>query len=565
MVFVPRNRVAPIVLNVTRSFGGLSVLSLLLGLLLVVSTLVATPHGVPPAGAQSSFPVWDTAWELPSRSTLAEAETYFAYVANQGFDGVWLSYLNQDGIDGKNANGHRAARVNASKNIVLDPNHAKHVRDILDLAHSYELEVNMVAAWGSTYLNKILDANGECVLNKGVLKRRNAEFLGVQLGEAIGSHPALAMWILGGDNWCDNDSDAEDPQIWANMKDGLRAAGSMQPTGYHTGGWRSAVLKFIDEPWIDAFAVQSSHCRTADQAGEIIQAAMDRTDKPVIAAEMRYEAIEPPWCDDPTDAGPGRPVTSANVLADARKALALGTAGYAYGHNERWLWGGGDHGSTGKGFPSVQASFFAPGERAVLDLFGRQPAQVYCNGRLATIVGNGGDNVLLGTNSADVVVSFGGDDTLTMLGSNDVVCAGEGDDRIDGGRGRDILFGEGGNDRIAGGSGDDLLLRGGDGDDIVDGGRGNDTMYGDAGNDRLRGASGNDVLWGGLGNDNLKGNGGNDIIEGGWGNDRVDGGGGNDRVNGGSDNDKVIGGKGRDVCDGGTGKNAVHRSCETGR
>ncbi len=543
-------------------------MSLFLATLVALSgsvAIVAAPSGTRTAGAQTGFPVWDTAWELPNRATLDEAETYFAYVASRGYDGVWMSYLNQDGITGKNINGDRAVRLNSSGNMVLDPNHAKHVNAILDLAHSYELEVVMVAAWASAYLNRILDQNGVCVLNQGPLKRKNARFLGRQLGEAIGQHPALSMWMLGGDNWCDNDSDSEDPLIWSNMKAGMRSAGSMQPTGYHTGGWRSAVLKFIDEPWIDTFAVQSSHCRTASEAAEIIKAAMDRTDRPVIAAEMRYEAIEPPWCDDPDDARPGHPVTAADVLSDAQAAKALGTRGYVYGHNERWLWGGGDHGSTGKDFVSVQESFFAPGEEAILDLFGRRAVQHFCNGRLATIVGNDNDNVLIGTNAADVVVSFGGNDTLRMLGSNDVVCAGDGDDRIDGGPGRDILLGEGGRDRILGGTGDDLLLRGGDGNDILDGGRGNDTMYGDDGNDVLKGSAGNDVLWGSLGNDTLKGGGGNDILEGESGNDRLDGGTGNDNADGGAGNDKVVGGKGRDTCTGGAGRNKIHRSCEVGR
>ncbi len=546
-------------------FGGRTVMTLLLSAALVVSTLLAVPRVVEPAGAQSDFPVWDTAWELPNRATLPEAETYFAYLASQNYDGVWLSYLNQDGIDAKNAFGDRAARLDASGNIVLNADHAQHVRAVLDLAQSYGLEVIMVAAWASAYLNEIVDQDGECVLNEGPLDRSNARFLGLQLGEAIGDHPALSQWMLGGDNWCDRNSDEEDPQVWINMKAGLRAAGSMQPTGYHTGGWRMAVLKFIDEPWIDTFAVQTAHCRPAPEAVEILRAAMDRTSKPVIAAEMRYEAIEPPWCDDPTDAGPGRPVTAADVLSDAMAARELGTAGYAYGHNERWLWGGGDHGSTGRDFVSVQESFFAPGERLVLDFFGRQRAEVYCNGRRATILGNGGDNVLLGTKGADVVVGFGGNDDISTFGSNDVVCAGQGDDRINGGSGRDIIFGEGGRDQILGGGGDDLLLRGGDDDDNIDGGRGRDTIYGDDGNDKLRGAGGNDVLWGGLGNDNIRGSGGNDIIEGESGNDRVDGGAGADRVVGGSGNDKVIGGKGSDSCDGGTGTNKVHRTCESGR
>ncbi len=543
-------------------FSRLRWVPVILGFLLAITALA----GIPRAGAQEPYPVWDTAWELPNRATLAEADTYMAYISSRGYDGIWMSYLNQDGITGINANGHQAARLDGD-NIALTAEHAAHVRAILDIASGYGLDIVMVAAWGSAYLNTIIDQDGSCELNTGPLHRENSRYLGEQLGAAIGDHPALSAWMLGGDNWCDRNSDSEDARVWSNMKAGIRSTGSNQTIGYHTGGWRQAVLKFIDEPWIETFAVQTSHCRPAAEAAEIIGLAMERTDKPVVAAEMRYEAIEPPWCDDPeTDAGPGRPVSAADVLSDAKAAFALGTDGYVFGHNERWLWGGGDHGSTGKGFPSVQESFFAPGEQAVLDFFGRGALpDVFCNAQRATIIGNAAANTLLGTPGDDVIVALGGNDVVHALGGNDIVCGGDGADLLDGGKGGDILLGEAGNDKLLGSQGSDRLLRGGDGNDVIVGGGGNDTIYGDAGKDKIKGSGGNDVLWGGADNDNIKGNGGNDTIYGDDGNDRLDGNGGADRVNGGAGNDKVIGGRGTDTCEGGSGRDKVHRSCESGR
>ena len=530
--------------------------------ILGVASLLAL---APPAEAQDDFPVWDTAWELPNRATIDEAETYMAYIASRGYEGIWMSYLNQSGIDATDRYGDVAASLDEDDQFVLDPAHTKRTLAILDLAHEYGLDVIMVAAWGAVYLNEVIDQDGICKLNKGVLDRTNAYGLGYELGDKIGSHPAISMWMLGGDNWCDGDSDAEDKRVWINMKEGMRDAGSMQPTGFHTAGWRAAILKFIDEPWIDVWAVQTSHCRTAEEATKIMAAAMDRTDKPVIAAEMRYEAIEPPWCDDPeTDAGPDRPVTADAILADAKAVKELGTWGYVYGHNERWVWGGGDLGSTGRGFRSVQNSFFAPGEQLILDLFGQGDLPpLFCNGRQATIIGNDENNTLIGTQGVDVVVGLDGNDTIKGLGAGDIVCGGDGNDRLEGGGGEDVLLGDAGDDLILGGPGSDALLRGGSGNDRITGSGGNDTIYGDAGDDNLRGSGGNDVIWGGSGADTLKGGAGHDILEGDSGDDSLSGGKGNDELRGGTDNDKVVGGQGKDKCAGGFGTaDRLHKSCE---
>ncbi|HMB24236.1 MAG TPA: ExeM/NucH family extracellular endonuclease, partial [Anaerolineales bacterium] len=150
-----------------------------------------------------------------------------------------------------------------------------------------------------------------------------------------------------------------------------------------------------------------------------------------------------------------------------------------------------------------------------------------CNGHAATIVGTTGDDVLYGTNAADVIVGLGGNDTIYGGNGNDVICGGVG------------------NDNISGGNGNDTIL-GGDGDDTLNGGNGNDSLSGEAGIDTLNGANGDDTLSGGDGNDSLNGANGNDTLNGGADNDQLLGGNGNDKLTGGTGADFFSGGLGTD-------------------
>ncbi|NNF56576.1 MAG: ExeM/NucH family extracellular endonuclease [Acidimicrobiales bacterium] len=118
------------------------------------------------------------------------------------------------------------------------------------------------------------------------------------------------------------------------------------------------------------------------------------------------------------------------------------------------------------------------------------PSNLLCNGLVPTIVGTPGDDVIVGTNKADVIMGLGGDDVINGLNGKDVICGGPGDDEIDGGNGTDLILGGRGNDTISGGNA---------GDDIR-GGSGDDTLYGNNGNDAIDGGAGTDTCDGGLGN-----------------------------------------------------------------
>ena len=112
---------------------------------------------------------------------------------------------------------------------------------------------------------------------------------------------------------------------------------------------------------------------------------------------------------------------------------------------------------------------------------------------MATINGDNGNNLEIGTTAADQIFGFGGIDLLR---------GGDGNDTIEGGDGPDSLYGDKDDDSIRGGAGDDVL-RGGKGNDTLDGGEGEDTIRSDIGNDRIIGSAGADYINGGDGFDTV--------------------------------------------------------------
>jgi Ca2+-binding RTX toxin-like protein len=130
------------------------------------------------------------------------------------------------------------------------------------------------------------------------------------------------------------------------------------------------------------------------------------------------------------------------------------------------------------------------------------PGIPLCDGRVPTIVGTNGPDLLIGTTGDDVIVGWNGDDVIYGLRGNDVLCGGPGNDVLIGGSGDDRLFGKQ----------DDDVLRGRDGDDFMRGGPGRDVFFESKGNDQLFGDEGDDVLNAGDGDDHLEGGDGRDTL-----------------------------------------------------
>jgi uncharacterized repeat protein (TIGR01451 family) len=122
---------------------------------------------------------------------------------------------------------------------------------------------------------------------------------------------------------------------------------------------------------------------------------------------------------------------------------------------------------------------------------GKKKGQASC--AAPTIAGTPGNDTLVGTSRADVIVAFAGNDQVFGGGGKDLICADGGADVVSGGPKDDFVIGGSGRDRLFGNSGKDLLkgkggrdrLRGNADDDVLNGGRRRDNCRGGAGVDTL--------------------------------------------------------------------------------
>jgi Ca2+-binding RTX toxin-like protein len=133
----------------------------------------------------------------------------------------------------------------------------------------------------------------------------------------------------------------------------------------------------------------------------------------------------------------------------------------------------------------------------------------------------GVDLLSVGTKGASFNADTDLDVTVTPLPSSMELFGGAGGDTLTvrGGYGTGQVFpggvtlrGDGGDD-VLGGSNLGDLVAGGAGADTVDGNSGNDEIRGEDGNDVLRGQDGTDRVVGGAGADNLTGGDGDDTLE----------------------------------------------------
>lgn len=103
---------------------------------------------------------------------------------------------------------------------------------------------------------------------------------------------------------------------------------------------------------------------------------------------------------------------------------------------------------------------------------------------LPTFGGPDGDDLAIGNEAANFLMTNDGDDLIDGNGGNDTIVAGNGSD---------LALGGAGNDRLSGGRDGDVLM-GDDGLDIVFGGHGDDRIAGGTGHDILEGGGGRDVF-----------------------------------------------------------------------
>lgn len=517
--------------------------------------------------------MYDTAWQMFARATPAQADEYFEELKTRGFSGAWVTVI-----------GHAPARYNdqypgggligsyTNGEIVLSPGYITHVNQILDKANTHGMKVGLVVAWQNLYLpGGQSDAHvPSSDLVRETLTTANADAYGRQMVDAFGSHPALSSWVFGGDGGTNNT--AANIAVWDIMADAIRDEGSTLDIGIHLPPYEFDSLLYADVDFLDFAAPEIGHNKTPAQAQFEMEQAVAAYDIPVWMGEARYFNNDFKWL--PVQwRNPG----AVEMAEDAQASKNAGVGGYLYGDAGRWNWCAG-YGDTTPCDPTNIADSFGPGEDAALGVFENPntpptttttttttaapttttttttttaPAEVMCDGRVATIVGTVGDDDIVGTSGPDVIAALQGNDTIRGLAGDDVICGGKGNDLIIGGQGFDTLFGAQGNDVIYSANGEGTTASEALSDSRgarIFAGAGNDTIVGSDRWDRIQGGPGRDHLLGFKGNDWLRGGGGDDIIVGHEGSDDLYGGAGSDVVDGDFRDSKVRGGPGNDAC-----------------
>jgi Ca2+-binding RTX toxin-like protein len=169
-------------------------------------------------------------------------------------------------------------------------------------------------------------------------------------------------------------------------------------------------------------------------------------------------------------------------------------------------------------------------------------------------VGSLGNDVYVGTNSANTFTMSFGNDYVYGRDGNDLMFGGSGIDVLQGELGNDVLYGDYDQDYLFGGAGTDTYY-GGEGVDVmIDYDADASTLYGGDGGDYFYTGVGADLAYGGAGNDIFVMStplGAGDTIYGGDGQDYFYMGDGADTLIGGAGVDVMLGGGGNDVFDGG--------------
>ena len=314
--------------------------------------------------APTYLPVYDTAWQMFVRSTPAQADSYFAALAANGFSGAWSGIIHHAPAT-YNTNFNGGGPVGSLENgeLVLTDQYIAHARQILDAADRHGMKIGIVPAWQNLYLPGGGADNGNPTSNvvRGTVTDDNAYAYGRHLVEAFGGHPALSMWVFGGDAGTNNTE--ENKAVWREMARGVRDAGNELSITYHTPTSEFDQLNYVGEPWLDFISPETGHGQTAATTEEELSVVSDAFDIPVWQGEPRYFNINFDWV-NPRFRNPG----IAAVRNDAQAAENAGVAGYVYGDAGRWTWCAGFGDSTPCA-PNDIAASFGPGEQAVIEVF----------------------------------------------------------------------------------------------------------------------------------------------------------------------------------------------------
>ncbi len=314
--------------------------------------------------APTYIPVYDTAWQMLVRSTPAQADNYFAALKANGFTGTWSGIIHHAPAT-YNLNFAGGGQVGSMQNgnLVLNDAYVAHVRSILNAADRHGMKVGLVAAWQNLYLpgGGADKGVGSSDAVRGTITTANAYAYGRHIAEKFGDHPAVSMWVFGGDAGTNNTN--ANKAVWREMARGVRDAGNGLSITYHTPTSEFDQLNYAGEPWLDFIAPETGHAQDAATTESELRSVKSAYGLPVWQGEPRYFNINFDWVNS-AFRNPG----VNEVRSDAQAAENAGVSGYVYGDAGRWTWCAG-YGDSTPCSPNNVAGSFGAGEAAVIEVF----------------------------------------------------------------------------------------------------------------------------------------------------------------------------------------------------
>ena len=317
--------------------------------------------------SNTNIPVYDTAWQLFALGTVSQADEYFNTLKDYGFTGAWAGVLHHAPArlnDNYNGGGLLGSVVNGQ--IVLSDGYKQRVNDMMDQADSHGMKLGLVIAWQNLYMPQGGADSGNAKSNqvRGILNEGSACSFGTQMVEAFGDHPALGMWVLGGDAGGNNAGaiGERNKAIWGTVAQCMKDAGTEIKFNHHLPTARfGGHLNYTDADWLDMIAPETGHNQNAAQTKTDLLAVKNAYSIPFWQGEARYFGINYDWV------GAFRNPGVAEMVADAQAAKEAGVGGYVYGNGGRWGWC--TSVTTQACNPNAIANTFGEAERQVIGLF----------------------------------------------------------------------------------------------------------------------------------------------------------------------------------------------------
>ena len=230
------------------------------------------------------FYLADTAWMLPGKLTLDEADRLLADRAAKGFTVVQACvFRDLFAPNTPNALGDKPFATDADMRAVrLNPKWTAHVQAITRRAAARGLTMAWLPTWGDKW-NEHSNSAGPVIMDQTSAARYCR-----QLSDDLAVHDNV-IWVLGGDSPVQTQAHADTIRAMAG---GLRDGGSGDRLiTFHPSGQESSAI-FHAEPWLDFNATQSSHYKpNFPNYTHVERLHATVPPKPVIDAEPNYEGI----------------------------------------------------------------------------------------------------------------------------------------------------------------------------------------------------------------------------------------------------------------------------------